>query len=73
MAPAVQRAAERDFVGDVWTRLAEVTRDGRYNLAEISPVGVLGDPTKASAGAGRELDAAANPVYVEMVKEALGW
>ncbi|HJX39313.1 MAG TPA: hypothetical protein VJ714_11960, partial [Anaerolineae bacterium] len=64
-------AAERGFVGDVWARMAEVTRDGRYNLAEISPVGVLGDPTKASAEAGRAILAAAEPVYVEIVREAL--
>jgi creatinine amidohydrolase/Fe(II)-dependent formamide hydrolase-like protein len=64
-------AAERGFVGDVWTRIAEATKEGRWNLADVSPVGVLGDPTKASAEAGRELDAAANPVYLEIVKEAL--
>ena len=64
-------AAERGFVGDVWTRIAEVTKDGSYNLADISAVGVLGDPTKASAEAGWELIAAADPVYVEIVKEAL--
>jgi len=64
-------AAERGFVGDVWARMAEVTRDGRYNLAEISPVGVLGDPTKASAEAGRAIAEAADPVYLEIVREAL--
>ncbi len=64
-------AAERGFVGDVWARMAEVTRDGRYNLADISPVGVLGDPTKASAEAGFALQAAADPVYLEIVREAL--
>ena len=64
-------AAERGFVGDVWTRIAEVTRDGRYNLADISPVGVLGDPTKASAEAGFALQAATDPVYLEIVREAL--
>jgi creatinine amidohydrolase len=64
-------AAERGFVGDIWARLAEVTRDGRYDLAEISPVGVLGDPTKASAEAGRAILAVADPVYLEIVREAL--
>ncbi len=58
-------------MGDVWARIAEVTRDGRYNLAEISPVGVLGDPTKASAEAGFALQAAADAVYVEIVRETL--
>jgi creatinine amidohydrolase/Fe(II)-dependent formamide hydrolase-like protein len=43
----------------------------RYNLAEISPVGVLGDPTKASAEAGRAILAEADPVYLEIVREAL--
>jgi creatinine amidohydrolase len=64
-------AAERGFVGDVWTAIADATKDGYYNLAEISPVGVLGDPTKASAEAGYALQAAANAVYVEIVREAL--
>jgi len=64
-------AVQRGFVGDVWTRIAEVTRDGRYNLADISPVGVLGDPTKASAEAGFALQAATDPVYLEIVREAL--
>jgi creatinine amidohydrolase/Fe(II)-dependent formamide hydrolase-like protein len=58
-------------VGDVWARIAEVTQDGRYNLADISPVGVLGDPTKASAEAGFALQAAADPVYLEILREAL--
>jgi len=40
-------------------------------MADVTPVGVLGDPTKASAEAGREMLAAAVPVYVEIVKEAL--
>jgi creatinine amidohydrolase len=65
------QAAERGFVGDVWARLAEVTKDGRYDLADISPVGVLGDPTKASAEAGRAIRAAQDPVYLEIVREEL--
>jgi creatinine amidohydrolase len=64
-------AAERGFVGDVWTRLEEVTKDGRYDLADISPVGVLGDPTKATAKAGQAIRDAEIPVYVEIVREAL--
>jgi creatinine amidohydrolase len=64
-------AAERGFVGDIWARLAEVTRDGHYDLAEISPVGVLGDATKASAEAGHALNAASDAVYLEIVREAL--
>jgi creatinine amidohydrolase len=65
-------AAERGFVGDVWTRIEEVKKDGRWNMADITPVGVLGDPTKASAEAGRALLAAEVPVYIEIVREALG-
>lgn len=68
---ADMQAAERGFVGDVWTRIEEATKDGRFNMADVTPVGVLGDPTKASAEAGREMLAAAVPVYVEIVKEAL--
>lgn len=58
-------------MGDVWARIAEVTEDERYNMADISPVGVLGDPTKASAEAGFALQAATDPVYLEIVREAL--
>jgi creatinine amidohydrolase len=65
-------SAERGFVGDIWTRIEEVTKDGRYSMADISPIGVLGDPTKASAEAGRELLAATVPVYTEIVREVLG-
>ena len=65
-------AAERGFVGDAIARIQEVTRDGHWNMADITSVGVLGDPTKASAEAGRELLAAAVPVYIEIVEEALG-
>jgi creatinine amidohydrolase/Fe(II)-dependent formamide hydrolase-like protein len=58
-------------VGDVWARIAEATRDGRCDLTEIWPVGVLGDPTKASAEAGYALQDAATAIYVEIVREAL--
>jgi len=66
------KAAERGFVGDVWTRIEEAKKDGRWSMADVTPVGVLGDPTKATAEAGQEMLAAAGPVYVEIVKEALG-
>jgi creatinine amidohydrolase len=65
-------SAERGFVGDVWAKIDEVTHDGRYSMADISPIGVLGDPTKASAEAGRELLAATLPTYTEIVREAFG-
>ena len=64
-------AAERGFVGDVWAAIEGATRDGHYNLADISPVGVLGDPTKASAEAGYALQGVADPVYLEIVRETL--
>lgn len=66
------QSAERGFVGDVWTRIEEAKKDGRWSMADITSVGVLGDPTKASADAGREMLAATGPVYVEIVREALG-
>jgi creatinine amidohydrolase len=77
-------AAERGFVGDGIARIQEVKKDWQrdmadivpntrgWNMADITPIGVLGDPTKASVEAGRELRAASVAVYVEMVKEALG-
>jgi len=75
--------AERGFVGDGIARIQEVKKDWQrneadvapntrcWNMADITPIGVLGDPAKASAKAGRELLAASVAVYVEMVKEAL--
>lgn len=65
-------AAECGFVGDAMARIQEVMKDGRWNVADITPIGVLGDPIKASAEAGQELLAASVPVYIEIVKEALG-
>jgi len=64
--------AQRGFVGDARARIQEVMKDGRWNMADITSVGVLGDPTKANGEAGRELLAASVPIYVEIVKEALG-
>jgi creatinine amidohydrolase len=63
-------AAERGFVGDFEARIQEVMEDGRWNMADITPIGVLGDPTKASVEAGRELRAASVPINIEIVKEA---
>ena len=65
------QAAERGFVGDVWARIEEAKKVGRWSMADITPVGVLGDPTKASAEAGREMLAATDPVYTEIVRESL--
>lgn len=69
---ADMRAAERGFVGDARGRVADLKQqDGTWNIADLSPIGVLGDPTKASVEAGREILAALIPVYVQVVKEAL--
>jgi creatinine amidohydrolase/Fe(II)-dependent formamide hydrolase-like protein len=77
-------AAERGFVGDGIARIQEVKQDWQpnpadvapntrtWNMADITPIGVLGDPVTASAEAGRELLAASVAVYVEMIREALG-
>jgi creatinine amidohydrolase len=65
-------AAECGFVGDSMARIQEAMKDGRWNMADITSIGVLGDPTKASVEAGRELRTASVPIYVEIVKEALG-
>lgn len=64
--------AERGFVGDAMAKIQEATKDGRWNMADITSIGVLGDPAKASIEAGRELRTASVPIYVEIVKEALG-
>jgi creatinine amidohydrolase len=64
--------AECGFVGDAMARIQEAMKDGRWNMADITSIGVLGDPTKASVEAGRELLAASVPIYIEIVKEALG-
>lgn len=66
--------AERGFVGDHNARIAEVSHpDGHWNLADISPVGVLGDPTKATAEAGLEILGALISVEAQVVRDALGW
>jgi creatinine amidohydrolase len=72
-APLVDMAAaERGFVGDARTRVAELQAEGSWDIADLSPIGVLGDPTKASVEAGQEILAALVPVYAQVVREALG-
>ncbi len=66
------RAAERGFVGDARGRVSDLKQqDGTWNIADLSPIGVLGDPTRATAQAGREILAALIPVYTQVVQEAL--
>lgn len=68
------RLAEAGFVGDCRTAIDKATdAQGHWNIAEISPIGVLGDPTKATADAGEALHKALTPVYADLVREALGW
>jgi creatinine amidohydrolase len=64
--------AQRGFVGDAFAAIDKVKKDGHWTMTDLSPIGVLGDPTKATVQAGRELIAASVPAYVEIVAEALG-
>jgi creatinine amidohydrolase len=64
-------AAERGFVGDDRSRVAELKKAGGWDISDLSSIGVLGDPTKASAEAGQEILAALVPVYAQVVREAL--
>lgn len=71
-APLVNMdAAERGFVGDARARVAELQAVGGWDISDLSPIGVLGDPTKASVEAGQEILAALVPVYAQVVREAL--
>jgi creatinine amidohydrolase/Fe(II)-dependent formamide hydrolase-like protein len=63
---------EARWSGETYLSVAQAWSHGRWKMADITPVGVLGDPTKASAEAGRALLAAEVPVYTEIVREALG-
>lgn len=64
-------AAERGFVGDAKARIAELGAAGSWDISDISSIGVLGDPTRASVEAGQEILAALVPVYAQVVKEVL--
>jgi creatinine amidohydrolase len=64
--------AERGFVGNPFEAIDKVKVDGRWKMTDLSPIGVLGDPRKASVEAGMELHQIATPVYVEIVARALG-
>ena len=65
-------AAERGFVGDARAKVEELKETGGWNIADISLIGVLGDPTRSSAEAGQAIFDALVPVYVQVVREALG-
>ena len=62
---------KRGWVSDAMAKIAELQEAGSWNIADISPIGVLGDPTRASAEAGHEILAALVPVYAQVVREAL--
>jgi len=47
--------AERGFVGDTHAAIAEATKEAAGASTIFSPIGVLGDPVKANAEAGRDL------------------
>lgn len=64
--------AQRGFVGDDNAAIAAATdAEGRWNIASISPIGTLGDPTKASAEAGKAWNEAAVPFMVKRINELL--
>jgi creatinine amidohydrolase len=69
---ADMEAAERGFVGDAEAQVEELQADGGWDIADLSPIGVVGDPTRASAEAGRALLKAQIPAFVEAVRKALG-
>ena len=64
-------AAQRGFVGDARTKVTELKAKGPWNIADLSPIGTLGDPTEATAEAGREIFDALVRADVEIVREAL--
>jgi len=63
--------AERGFVGDAEAEIKRLKDSGAWNIADISPIGVLGDATHGNAQAGVELAEAGMPALVEMVRKAL--
>ena len=63
-------AAERGFVGDAEAQVEELQADGSWDIADLSPIGVVGDPTRASAEAGRALLKVQIPAFVEAVRKA---
>jgi creatinine amidohydrolase len=63
--------AQRGYVGDARARIQEVSQDGHWNMTDISPIGVIGDPTKSTLEAGRALWDALIPAYADVVRAAL--
>jgi creatinine amidohydrolase len=70
---ADMEVAERGFVGDALARVEELQADGSWDIGDLSPIGVLGDPTRASIEAGRALLEVQIPIFVEAVRKALDY
>jgi creatinine amidohydrolase len=64
--------AERGFVGNAFEAIDKVKVDGHWKMTDLSPIGVLGDPRKATLEGGKELALISTPVYVKLVAQALG-
>jgi creatinine amidohydrolase len=69
---ADMEAAERGWVGDAKPKVAALKEAGGWDISDLSPIGVLGDPTRASVEAGQEILDSLLPVYTQTVREALG-
>jgi len=64
------RFAERGFTGDVFSAIDQI-KEGKLKMPDVSPNGILGDATRATAEAGYDYDQAAVPIYIQIVKDAL--
>jgi creatinine amidohydrolase len=64
--------AEPGFIGNPFQAIEKVKVDGHWKISDLSVIGVLGDPRKASVEAGEELSQIATPVYVKIVAQSLG-
>lgn len=65
-------AAEAGFVGDSSAKIQEVTKDGRWNIKDISAIGVLGDPANSSPEAGKAIMEGLLPVSLELLRKRSG-
>jgi len=63
--------AKRGFIGDPFARIAELKQDGKYDISDLSPVGVLGDARKSSVEAGEALHKATRKAHLDLVIKAL--
>ena len=65
--------AERGFVGESKEEVDKLKKknDGEWNISDLSPIGVLGDPTKATREAGEKIMSVLVDAYTEIVNEKL--